>query len=93
MTNDQEQEIERIEQIIKDIDRPWKHYGVRATSPTYGYIKALVNAGIGDKKQAVKEFVDRLKSIIDELHLGLNKKEALLEQIDELFTELYGVEK
>lgn len=57
--------------------------------------ESLINAGIGDKKQAVKEFAEKLKerTLIYFLCRGVSALAVSEEQIDALFTELYGDDK
>lgn len=59
--------------------------------------KQLIYEGIGDKKQAVKEAFDKLKSrrqIMTGEFIGDPDWEYVeFDAIDELFTELYGAEK
>lgn len=68
----------------------------------YFFAEALVNAGIGDKKQAVKEFCARLNDELDnsvveqssEFNEGYN--DCLFDigkLIDNLITELYGADE
>lgn len=71
------------------------------------YIRAerLHKAGIGDKKQAVKEAFDKAKEAIHNscAHIEIDKsaaipsyaipESAIDKAIDELFTELYGAEE
>ena len=53
--------------------------------------KTLIEVDIGDKKQAVKEFVLRLKSYTRLSTDGVNYIESVdIRAIDKLFTELYG---
>lgn len=87
-----EQEIERMAKILKmptyihsqDIDR------IKILPCNEELAARLVSHGYGDKKQAVKEFVDRLK---EDSYYFAGAEYVEVRDIDELFTELYGVEK
>lgn len=51
---------------------------------------AMVNAGIGDKKQAVKEFIKKIREhITDKPNICYT---VSVWEINQLFTELYGEE-
>ena len=103
-----EQEIERMANIIHTCDREHcpkelRKYCDKTVGTTCKSCKeatALFKAGIGDKKQAVKEAFEKLKkkakpayfedlSFPDEI-TGLTWGMVTEDDIDELFTELYG---
>lgn len=52
--------------------------------------KRLQNSGIGDKKQAVKEFAEKLKGSLYNMEYSAI---AIDNKIDNLFTELYGADE
>lgn len=92
-----EHEIERMAKVL------YGHYcgndkcGKCKQPNCIDYIRAthLANAGIGDKKQAVKEAFDLAKCY---LHSNPNLDSELVKvsidrELDELFTELYGAEE
>lgn len=60
--------------------------------------KHLQNVGYGNVKQAVKEFAEKLKEIAIDISkdVGIEysvlRTQTLLEQIDNLITELYGAD-
>ena len=101
MTN--EQEIERMAEILEQAKIKARSY-CGSLNQGYGmwYAKELTTAGIGDKKQAVKEFCDRLRNDLrcdyvnatTPFQSGKNAGvfNALI-LIEELFTELYGAEE
>ena len=109
MTN--EQEIERIASAIPDEVKDGcttfllgALYGSVFPRIQRGLATALVNAGIGDKKQAVKEAFEKLKDYIqvsmfsippfDLYEAGVNNAiNKTLLKIDQLFAELYGADK
>lgn len=99
---DKEKEIEMIAEIITNSafndmsDSRSRHkYGVSGF-----YAEALINAGYGNVKQAVKDFAEKLKKEIvlaDDIDLfphysdGYNRACGdVVERIDTLFKELYG---
>lgn len=59
-------------------------------------VQRLQNAGYGNVKQAIKEFAEKLKEIAIDISkdVGIEysvlRTQTLLEQIDNLITELYG---
>lgn len=78
-----EQEIEKILEVM--------HSGIFLTHSDCAI--ALVSAGIGDKKQAVKEAFEKLKERgRDENTYESDVRNWTIQwtDIDELFTELYG---
>lgn len=82
---DKNKEIEKILKVM--------HSGIYLTHSDCAI--ALVNAGIGDKKQAVKEFAEKLMHISE---ISVNKKGEVAYhitgiKIDNLVTELYGADK
>lgn len=52
--------------------------------------ESLVNAGIGDKKQAVKEFAEKLKVRFYNMDYSAI---AIDNKIDDLITEIYGADE
>lgn len=69
--------------------------GIKDTCKARIYATRAVNAGYGDKKQAVKEFAEKLKSgthrfgVVD----GNNYYVWYDSDIDNLITELYGADE
>ncbi len=59
---DKEKEIIKIKSVLTDIHDKIRYYA--CGDVMLDWSKALVNAGIGDKKQAVKEFAEKLKDKI-----------------------------
>lgn len=101
-----EQEIERMAKII---DNSIYQYASNPYPPERDMHDCvavdLVAHGIGDKKQAVKETLDVLQSVICDMRFGsgIDDKDFnngycfaidfIEQKIDELFTELYGENK
>lgn len=99
MTN--EQEIERMATIVDEHKCDsycvkCKYYSKGMDCETLYNMESLVNAGIGDKKQAVKEAFDWLKNTITLYTIKKNDfldLEEVAAVIDKVFTELYGAEE
>lgn len=104
MTN--EMEMARIINVILEVNQIYVvevdkdgYYDINYSDRyniNYKVAEALVNAGIGNKKQAVKEFCEKLKR---EFFFMKNtaSKDALYQftdsQLDRLFTELYETKR
>lgn len=52
----------------------------------------LINSGIGNVKQAVKEFAEKLKEVFNSKHWAVFAN-ATNKDIDNLITELYGADE
>lgn len=86
-----ENEIERMESILSRCIAVTQTYKLLDKHKT---AKNLVNAGIGDKKQAVKEAFNLAKCY---LHSNPNLDSELVKisidrELDNLITELYGAD-
>lgn len=101
-----EQEIERIVKVLEKATQPIEYDENCCTITTYpterDIAESLVDAGIGDKKQAVKEFKNKFwDKICIELNdiLGQNSslrieiKQYIEYVLREFFTELYGADE
>lgn len=93
-----EQEIERMAKKICKSSSVGCNFptcskcGIKDTCKARIYATRAVNIGYGDKKQAVKEAFEKLN---ENLAWGkpLDEYEYVKEQIDELFTKLYGADE
>jgi len=54
-----------------------------------GMAKALVNAGYGDTKQAVREFAEKLKTVFEMNYWGSTHK-VVFKEINKLLAEVIG---
>lgn len=81
-----EQEIEIIRKVLEN------SAGCDYDTDCSMLANDLVNVGIGDKKQAVKEFCEKLKNLMSDKCFSLIGR-LCNDYIDELFTELYGADE
>lgn len=86
-----EQEIEKIAYAVRMSELSYENRNYADWNKDEWLAHSLYSAGIGDKKQAVKEFMEKLK---ETSHLsGIYKDNVVFcSAMDELFTELYGAE-
>lgn len=82
-----EKEIEKMARIIKPF--------VTVLCEEDTIAEALFNAGIGDKKQAVEEFAEKLKRTKNTICIGgrIFIEVIAIKAIDTLITELYGADE
>lgn len=98
-----EKEIEEMAKVLFEsgvaLDATDFAFGVDGDDHFTRLAIKLVNAGYGNVKQAVKEFVDRLKETAIDISKDVGTEysvlqtQTLLEQIDDLITELYGADE
>ena len=87
-------EIEKIAKILDEADCVEDALFVDFD----GMAKALINAGYGDVKQAVREFAEKVKKFLDGAEVyfyngeeeGIWDSTAVAEQINELIKEVCG---
>lgn len=97
-----ENEIERMANIIHETNlshcpNTGRNYCDKRVGITCKSCKQATNLsaqGIGDKKQAVKEFAEKLKGfIIGNTCVSDDDVNSIYHEIDNLITELYGAEE
>ncbi len=74
---DKQKEIEKMTTALNSLYK----------SDTHKFATALVNAGYGDVRQAVREFAEKLKSLAHRQHYYITGKD-----IDKLLSEVCGDE-
>lgn len=87
------EEIDRLGKVIANSGYFGKHNDENMLA------QDILDAGYGNIKQAVKEFAEKLKEIAIDISkdVGIEysvlRTQTLLEQIDNLITELYGADE
>lgn len=94
---DKEKEVEEFSNALAKSNRAVYVRGDifrcgRCRLPTYEErAERLIKEGYGNVKQAVKEFAEKLKTYAKENH-GIQRDIVTVEEINNLFKELYGNE-